>query len=237
MAWYDGIVDRLDPGDVYGFKQNKRILNANDALDKVSELGKENSAKNRALYNDYLARVNKTYGDTAKKYGDYLEQLENTEVYDPGQFEYEGDVNDFYSKAANQRVAQAMNNMTSNAAAAGNMFSSDFQNAMAAKQQAMASEEWDKAYDRYMQDRAQQMNEFNVNAQAGQQAYNNQYNLNKDLLGQASNAQDNIMNAFGSYTSNLAGQNNTDTQNAANIAQQRAANTNSAKGLIARVFG
>ena len=237
MAWYSGIVDRLDPGDVYGFKQNERISNANDALDKVSELGKENSAKNRALYNDYLSRVNKTYGDTAKKLGEYLDKLENTEAYDPGQFEYEGDVNDFYSKAADQRVAQAMNNMTSNAAAAGNMFSSDFQNAMAAKQQAMASEEWDKAYDRYMSDRAQQMNEFNVNAQAGQQAYNNQYNLNKDLLSQASNAQDNIMNAFGSYTSNLAGQNNIDTQNAANIAQQRAANTNSEKTLFGRLFG
>ena len=233
MAWYDIV----DPGDVFGFKQDERIDRANKALDEVSQLSKENSNKNRALYNDYLSRVNQTYGDTAKKYDEYLGKLENTEAYDPGQFEYEGDVNDFYSKAANQRVAQAMNNMTSNAAAAGNMFSSDFQNAMAAKQQAMASEEWDKAYDRYMQDRAQQMNEFNVNAQAGQQAYNNQYNLNKDLLGQASTAQDNVMNAFGSYTSNIAGQNNTDTQNAANIAQQRAANTNSEKGLFGRLFG
>lgn len=237
MAWYSGIVDRLDPGDVYGVRQNGRIDRANDALDKVSELGKENSAKNRALYNDFLSSVNKTYGDTAKKLGEYLGKLEKTEAYDPGQFEYEGDVNDFYSKAADQRVAQAMNNMTSNAAAAGNMFSSDFQNAMAAKQQAMASEEWDKAYDRYMQDRAQQMNEFNVNAQAGQQAYNNKYNLNKDLLEQASNAQDNIMNAFGSYTSNIAGQNNIDTQNAADIAQQRAANLNSEKTLFGRLFG
>lgn len=237
MAWYDGIVDRLDPGDVYGLRQSSRIDKANDALDTVSALGKENSAKNRVLYNDHLSRVNKTYGDTAKKLDEYLKNLENTEAYDPGQFEYEGDVNDFYSKAANQRVAQAMNNMTSNAAAAGNMFSSDFQNAMAAKQQAMASEEWDKAYDRYMQDRAQQMNEFNVNAQAGQQAYINKYNLNKDLLSQASNATDNIMNAFGSYTSNIAGQNNTDTQNAANIAQQRVANNNSEKTLFGRIFG
>lgn len=233
MAWYD----IFDPGDVFGTQQRRRIKNANNALDKVSELSKENSDKNRALYDNYLSSVNKTYSDTAKKFDKYLENLENTEAYDPGQFEYEGDVNDFYSKAANQRVAQAMDNMTSNAAAAGNMFSSDFQNAMAAKQQAMASEEWDKAYDRYMQDRAQRMNEFNVNAQAGQQAYNNQYNLNKDLFSQASNAQDNIMNAFGSYTSNIAGQNNIDSQNAANIAQQRAANNNSEKSLLGRIFG
>lgn len=233
MSWYD----IFDPGDVHGIQQSRRISNANDALDKVSELSKENSAKNRILYENYLSDVKDTYGDTARKFGIYLDKLENTEAYDPGQFEYEDDINDFYSKAANQRVAQAMNNMTSNAAAGGNMFSSDFQNAMAAKQQAMASEEWDKAYDRYMRDRAQKMNEFNVNAQAGQQAYNNQYNLNKDLLGQASTAQDNIMNAFGSYTSNLAGQNNTDTQNAANIAQQQAANLNSEKTLIGRLFG
>ncbi len=233
MAWYD----IFDPGDVLGKQQERRIDNANKTLDKVQALSDENSAKNRQLYNNYMSEVKKTYGDTAAKVNDYMSELENMEAYDPGQFEYEGDVNDFYSKAANQRIANAMNNMTSNAAAAGNMFSSDFQNAMAAKQQALASEEWDKAYDRYMQDRAQQMNEFTTNANAGQQAYNNVYNKNKDLLGQASNAQDNIMNAFGSYTSNIAGQNNTDTQNAANIAQAKTANTNSEKGLFGRLFG
>lgn len=233
MAWYD----IFDPGDVLGKQQERRIDNANKTLDKVQALSDENSAKNRQLYNNYMSEVKKTYGDTAAKVNDYMSEMENMEAYDPGQFEYEGDVNDFYSKAANQRIANAMNNMTSNAAAAGNMFSSDFQNAMAAKQQALASEEWDKAYDRYMQDRQQQMNEFTTNANAGQQAYNNAYNKNKDLLGQASNAQDNIMNAFGSYTSNIAGQNNTDTQNAANIAQAKTANTNSEKGLFGRLFG
>ena len=100
------------------------------------------------------------------------------------------------------------------------MFSSDYTNALAAKQQALASEEWDKAYDRYQQDRARALNEFSTNANIGQQTYSNMYNKNKDLLGMSQNAMDNITNAFGSYTQGLAGNNAMLAQNAANIAGQ-----------------
>jgi hypothetical protein len=108
---------------------------------------------------------------------------------------------------------------------------------MAAKQQALSSEEWDKAYQRYMQERGQAANEFNMNAQLGQQAYSNLYNKNKDLLSLSQGAQDNIMNAYGNYINNLSNQNNIDTQNYANMVQAQAANENSKKGLLGRVFG
>ena len=159
--------------------------------------------------------------------------IEGMEAYDPGQFEYTGDVNDFYSKAADLRVKNAMNNLRESS----DIFSSDYQDAMAAKQQAMASEEWDKAYERYMQDRSQSANEWQMNANAGQQAYTNQYNQNKDLLGVAQNSQDNLMNAYGNYINNMANQNNVDTQNYANMVQQMAANENSKKGVLGRLFG
>ncbi|MBQ1574720.1 MAG: hypothetical protein IIZ78_26645, partial [Clostridiales bacterium] len=103
--------------------------------------------------------------------------------------------------------------------------------------QALASEEWDKAYDKYMKDRQQSLSEFSTNANLGQQTYQNTYNKNKDLLSNAQNALDNTTNAYGSYISNLAGQNNIDAQNAANFAQQMAANQNSKKGLLGRIFG
>jgi len=130
-----------------------------------------------------------------------------------------------------------MNAITNSRANAGNMFTSDYANEMAAKQQALASEEWDKAYDRYNQDRAMALNEFSTNANLGNQRYQNQFNKSNTLLGQASNAQDNLSNAYGNYMTNLASQNNTDAQNYANYVQAQAANNLSKKGLIGRILG
>lgn len=229
MAWYDV----FDPGDVLGFQQDRRVSNANAAIQKAQDKADESAAANRALYNQFYNKTQSTYGDTAAKVDDYLKNLEGMEAYDPGQFSYTGDVNDFYSKAADLRVKNAMNNLRESS----DIFSSDYQDAMAAKQQAMASEEWDKAYDRYMQDRSQSANEWQMNANAGQQAYQNTYGKNKDLLGVAQGAQDNLMNAYGNYINNMANQNNVDTQNYANMVQQMAANENSKKGVLGRLFG
>ena len=229
--------DILDPGDVFGFGQDKKIAAANKMLEGVQAKADETSQANRSLYNQYMNRVQNTYGDTAGKYNQYLQNLENQEVYNPGEFSFDKSVEDYYSKFANQRANQAMNAITNSRANAGDMFSSDYQNALAAKQQALASEEADKAYDRYMQERGQSLNEFSTNANLQNQAYQNAYNKNKDHLGQAQNAQDNVTNAYGSYISNLAGQNNTDMQNYANVMQQMAANQATKKGLLGRIFG
>lgn len=229
MAWYD----IFDPGDVFGSQQDRRVSNANAAIQKAQDKANATSAANRDLYNQFYNKTESTYGDTAAKVDDYLKNLEGMEAYDPGQFSYTGDVNDFYSKAADLRVKNAMNNLRESS----DIFSSDYQDAMAAKQQAMASEEWDKAYERYMQDRSQTANEWQMNANAGQQAYENTYGKNKDLLGVAQNSQDNLMNAYGNYINNMANQNNVDTQNYANMVQQMAANENSKKGFLGRLFG
>lgn len=233
MAWYDRVVDVFDPGDTWGLQQDRRINNANSSLQKAQDKANAMSDANRELYNQFYNKTQSTYGDTAAKVDDYLKNLEGMKAYDPGEFEYTGDVNDFYSKAADLRVKNAMNNLRESS----DIFSSDYQDAMAAKQQAMASEEWDKAYDRYMRDRSQTANEWQMNANAGQQAYTNQYNQNKDLLGVAQGAQDNLMNAYGNYINNMANQNNVDTQNYANMIQQKAANENSRKNLLGRLFG
>ena len=229
MSWYDV----FDPGDVFGLQQGRRVSNANSAIQKAQDKADAASSANRDLYNQFYNKTQSTYGDTAAKVDDYLKNLEGMEAYDPGKFEYTGDVNDFYSKAADLRIKNAMNNLRESS----DIFSSDYQDAMAAKQQAMASEEWDKAYDRYMRDRSQTANEWQMNANAGQQAYTNQYNQNKDLLGVAQGAQDNLINAYGNYINNMANQNNVDTQNYANMVQQMAANENSKKNLLGRLFG
>ena len=229
MSWYDV----FDPGDVFGLQQGRRVSNANSSIQKAQDKADAASSANRDLYNQFYNKTQSTYGDTAAKVDEYLKNLEGMEAYDPGKFEYTGDVNDFYSKAADLRIKNAMNNLRESS----DIFSSDYQDAMAAKQQAMASEEWDKAYDRYMRDRSQTANEWQMNANAGQQAYQNAYGKNKDLLGVAQNSQDNLMNAYGNYINNMANQNNVDTQNYANIVQQMAANENSKKGVLGRLFG
>ena len=220
-----------------GFQQDRRVKKANDAALSAYNKAMGTSNDNRELYQQYLDKMNSTYGDLAGKYADYLSNIENQKVYDPGQFSYSGDVNDFYSKAANQRIKQATDAITNSRANAGSMFSSDYLNELAAKQQALASEEWDKAYDRYMQDRSQKLSEFSTNANLGNQVYQNVMNKNTALLGQAQNAQDNVSNAYVNYLQNLANQNNTDAQNYANYVQTIAGNNLSKKGLLGRALG
>ena len=233
MSLFGKALDFLDPGDVFGFQQDRRVSNANAAIKKAQEKADAASKANKDLYNQFYDKTQSTYGDTAANVDDYLKKLEGMEAYDPGQFSYTGDVNDFYSKAADLRIKNAMNSLRESS----DIFSSDYQDAMAAKQQAMASEEWDKAYDRYMRDRSQTANEWQMNANAGQQAYDNTYGKNKDLLSVAQNAQDNLMNAYGNYINNMANQNNVDTQNYSNMVQQIAANQNSKKGMLGRILG
>lgn len=233
MSLFGKALDFLDPGDVFGFQQDSRVSNANNAIKKAQAKADAASKTNKDLYNQFYDKTQSTYGDTAAKVDNYLKKLEGMEAYDPGQFSYTGDVNDFYSKAADLRIKNAMNALRESS----DIFSSDYQDAMAAKQQALATEEWDKAYDRYMRDRSQTANEWQMNANAGQQAYDNTYGKNKDLLGVAQGAQDNLMNAYGNYINNMANQNNVDTQNYSNMVQQIAANQNSKKGMLGRILG
>lgn len=238
MGFLDVVSNVFDPGDLFSYRGNKNVSKANDALDAAYGNAEGAAGQNNALYRQYMDKVNNVYGGEAGKLGDRVQALEELTPYDAGQFGYDKSVEDFYSKAANQRVNKATNAITNSMANAGNMFSSDYTDALAAKQQALASEEWDKSFDRYQQDRARALQEFSTNANIGQQTYNNLYNKNKDLLGISQNAQDNILNAFGAYTQGLANNNSQLAQNAAAISQSKAANQLSQnKSLLGKIFG
>lgn len=238
MGFLDVVSNVFDPGDLFSYRGNKNVSKANDALDAAYGNAEGAAGQNNALYRQYMDKVNNVYGGEAGKLGDRVQALEELTPYDAGQFGYDKSVEDFYSKAANQRVNKATNAITNSMANAGNMFSSDYTDALAAKQQALASEEWDKAFERYQQDRSRALNEFSTNANIGQQTYSNMYNKNKDLLGISQNAQDNILNAFGAYTQGLANNNSQLAQNAAAISQSKAANQLSQnKSLLGKIFG
>lgn len=238
MGFGDFMSNVFDPGDVFGYRGSKNVSQANAALDDAYKAAEDAAGQNASLYSQYMNKVNNAYGGEAAKMGDRVAALENLDVYDPGQFGYDKSIEDFYSKAANQRVNKATNAITNSMANAGNMFSSDYTDALAAKQQALASEEWDKAFDKYNADRSRALQEFSTNANIGQQTYSNMYNKNKDLLGISQNAQDNTLNAFGTYTQGLANNNSMLAQNKANIAQQKAANQlTQNKSLLGKIFG
>lgn len=236
---FPSITEIMDAGDIFGTQQNARARAAKGAVDEALGYAKDAASQNKSLYQDYLNRVNQNYGKEAGKYGDRVDALEGTQVYNPGQFgdNYNKSVEDFYSKFANQRKQQAMDSITNSMANAGNMFSSDYTDALAAKQQALASEEWDKAFEKYQQDRSRALNEFTTNANLQNQVYQNTYNKNKDLLGLSQNALDNTTNAYGNYISNLANQNNSLAQSYMNAANAKAQIDNSKKGLLGRIFG
>lgn len=238
MGFGDIVSNVFDPGDIFGYRGGKNVDMANAALDEAYGKAEDAANQNNALYRQYIDKVNNAYGGEAGKLGDRVQALENLTPYDAGQFGYDKSIEDFYSKAANQRANKATNAITNSMANAGNMFSSDYTDALAAKQQALASEEWDKAFDKYQQDRSRALNEFSTNANIGQQTYSNMYNKNKDLLGISQNAQDNTLNAFGTYTQGLANNNSMLAQNAAQIAQAKAANKMSQnKSLLGKIFG
>lgn len=231
----------FDPGDIFGVRGGRNLSRANAALDEAYAKAEEAANANNSLYQQYLNKVETNYGKQAGQYNTRVEDLENLTPYDAGQFDeskYDKSIEDFYSKAANQRVNKATNAITNSMANAGNMFSSDYTDALAAKQQALASEEWDRAFDKYQQDRARALNEFSTNANIGQQTYSNLYNKNKDLLGLSQNALDNTTNAFGSYVQGLANNNSMLAQNKASIAQAKAANQMANnKSLLGKIFG
>lgn len=187
------------------------MSNIDSLLAEANRVG----AQNRALFGDYYNQMQQMYGANADQYNTALENYQKAMGAGPDTFGYTGDVNDYYDKFANQRAQQAMNAMRNMGGS--NLFSSDFMNNMAAKQQALASEEWSKAYDKMMQDRQQQLNEW----QAGQQSKQNYISNLGNLTNMFGQDRTQLANAMGDYFGNMASQNNADLQTKSDLTQAR----------------
>ena len=155
---------------------------ASEAYDKIKGLAEGTSTANQADINSYKNLIAQTYGQGAANYSNALQNFLNSPVYQNKGFTYGNDINSFMDPAANQRVDAAMAAIENSAAGSGSRFSSDFINRVGARQQALASEEWEKAYERLMQDRQQQLNEYSANSTNAWNNYNavnarNQYGV------------------------------------------------------------
>ena len=229
MGLFDGL------GKFLGTDNNRRINASMRMLDDIKTEADSVSGKNRRLYDDYYGQMQSMYGGNASKYADAVDSLADA-IANYQDFEYTGSVNDFLDPARNQRVAAAMGAINNAAASGGSRFSSGYLDKLAQKQQALASEEWRSAYDRMMQDRSQQMQEW--------QSRQNKINNIGTLAGLYGNDRNQLSDAIGNYYSNLANQNNADLEvvsdintNKANLNTQRSNGVGDAMGGIGSLIG
>ena len=199
--------------DSLGLSNKKQIDSAKSELDAILDRANRVSSQNKNLYGDYYKQMQGMYGEGATSYADAVKNLADA-IGNREDFSYNEDVNEFLDPARNQRVAAATEAINNAASAGGNRFSSNYMDKLAAKQQALASEEWSKAYDRMMQDRARQLQEWETGQQKIQNlgTLANIYQSDRNQLG----------NAIGDYYSNMANQNNADLQAYADVTGQKA---------------
>ena len=197
-----------DLADALGFGNNKQTDAAQRTLDEMLARANSTSAQNRGLIRDYYDQMNGTFSEGASKYNDAVAALADAIAH---QGDYDKTVDDFLDPAREQRVQAAMSAINNSAAAGGSRFSSNYLDKVAAKQQALASEEWRSAYDRLMQDRQQQLQQ----AQTGVQNLGTMANI-------YGSDRNNLMQALSDYTSNMANQNNADLQMATDVMGQKA---------------
>lgn len=173
---------------------------AEEAYNKIKGLAQQAGAANEADIKRYGNLVNNMYGNEAQQYSNALANFLASPVYQNAGFSYGNQpgqtIEAFMDPAANQRVAAAMSAIENSAAGSGSRFSSDFINRIGAKQQALASEEWEKAYNRLMQDRQQALNEYNINSQNNWNNYNATNARNQYMVDAYGNARDQYVNGL-----------------------------------------
>lgn len=147
---------------------------AAEAYDRIQGLAQTAGTANQQDIQAYKNLVAQTYGQGAANYQSALQNFLNSPVFQNEGFSYNGDISQFMDPAANQRVDAAMTAINNSAASNGSRFSSDFINRVGAKQQSLASEEWEKAYSKLQQDRANQLAEWQANSQNNWNNYNAQ---------------------------------------------------------------
>lgn len=228
-----GVLDTI--GSVLGTSNRDQINAAKDTLYGIQQKADQTTEANKALMGQYLQQMKDTYGENSSKYTEALDNVANA-IGDYKDFEYTKDVNSFLDPAREQRVSSAMNALNNASAAGGNRFGSSYLSKLAAQQQAMASDEWEKAFGRMQTDRSNAMQEW----QTQQNKINNLTNL-ANLYG---NDRNQLANALGDYYSNLANANNaalstysTVGSNLANLEAQKNNGVWDAVGGVAKIAG
>ena len=185
-------------------EQSKRNKATEKAYSDLANLTSQVNAANQSDINNINSLINSTYGGGASQYNDALAKYLGSETPQVNsEYSYIEDINKFLDPAAQQRADAAMNAIRSDS---GDIFSSDYYNRMAAKQQALASDEYAKAWDRMNTDRTQDLNELNTNSQNTWNNYNAVQQKLKDAVNLYGQDRNNLVQGVEDTT--LAGMNN-----------------------------
>lgn len=228
------VYDAFDPGDLFGMHSRQRSDRSSKALEQAkSEMDAANT-KNRELLDQYLKQSRGTYDADAAGYEAAKSDLLGLEAYTPDDFEFGKTEKDYFDKFYNQRVNAANRAIREQS----DGLSSSYLNQLAAKQQALATDAWSTALDKYNAARSQALNEYTAQNQAKQTGYQNQRDAYQTAYDIANTARNQMQDVYGNYYSQLANQNNIAAQNAANLAtaQAQAQNVND-RSFLGRIFG
>ena len=206
MSVFDTVGNML--GDLLGTSNKGQINAAKSSLDEILAKSDATSAQNKQLLGEYLNQMKSTYGKGSQAYSDAVKNLSDA-ISNYGT--YDKTETDFLDPARETRTQRAINAIESSASAGGNRFSSNYLDKLAAKQQALASDEWQRAFERYRADRAQALNEQ-------QQRVGNAGTL-AGIYGQDRRA---LTDALGDYYGNIVGQNTANLQSYADVAGNKA---------------
>lgn len=176
-----------------GFSNTEAVNAGQQAYDDMAAKADAAYAQNEADLQRYYQTMADKYGGDEAKRREAIERYLNGEPVQVQDFSYDKSVEDFFDPAASMRAQNAMTAINNAAGSDGSRFSSDFLNRQAAKQQAIASEEWQKSYDRLMQDRQAQLNQWRANAdneRANAAASDARVKAAMDIYGQGSEKAD-----------------------------------------------
>jgi len=205
--------------NLYNSYQNRKDAAA--AYDSIANAANKTVTDNQADIDRYKSFIHNMYGQGALNYENALGQFMRQPVYQASDFTYDGDINKFFDPAANQRWEAEMSAINNAAATGGNRFSSDYVNRVGARAQARQSEEWEKAYNKLMQDRQQALTEWQNNTQNQWNNYNANTERSKYLIDQLNNDRNMYTQGLGDAT--MAAMNNRlgGLQTQANVAAGR----------------
>ena len=195
-----------------GFSNTEAVKEGQQAYDDMTAKADAAYAQNEADLQRYYQTMADKYGGDEAKRREAIERYLNGEPVQVENFNYDKTVEDFFDPAAGMRAQNAMTAINNAAGSEGSRFSSDFLNRQAAKQQALASEEWEKSYDRLMRDREAQMNQWRANAdnkRANATAADERVKAAIDIYGQGSEKAD---QAFADLIAGLVGNRQAQTQ-------------------------
>lgn len=228
-------------GDLLGLGNSKAVDSALAAYDSLMDNAGSVYNQNMGDLLRYGSLLEKTYGTNADQYQSALQALLDSDVYQSKPFEYTGTINDFYDKFANQRAQNAMDSIRGSF---GDVLSSEYQNAMAAKQQALTSEEWEKAYDKLMRDRQQKMTEWQNNENSNWKNWEAQQDRYKTAVDAYGSDRDAYLQGQGDVLSNTINARNANlstmsdlTQAKSQAAMQRQSGNAGVLGLAGNVLG